>query len=194
MTDLNTWNERYRAGRFPGPGPDRFLVRAKPYIERLLPDRGAALDLAGGAGRNARWLSGLGFDVTLVDFSTVAARKARTRAVRIVVADLEKGEYTPPPVSFDLVAVFFYLHRPLLPAIAKAVKPGGLLIYRTYLEGRPGNPDYLLRSNELLKVFRGFRVLVYEETLGLGPRAVAGLLAQRRAMEPQRHRDTEQRT
>jgi SAM-dependent methyltransferase len=53
--------------------------------------------------------------------------------------------------DYDGIIVTNYLHRPLLPAIARALAPGGVLIYETFARGnerfgRPRNPDFLLGS------------------------------------------------
>ena len=71
--------------------------------------------------------------------------------------------------------------------IQQAVKPGGHVIFETYLIdqaaiGHPQNPDYLLQHNELLDCFRGFRVLSYHEGRydhGSAPAFRAGIFAQR---------------
>lgn len=172
-----SWDKRYGAGDHAGPEPDAFLVRCAGYFDEFLPERGRALDLAGGAGRNAVYLAGLGFSVTMVDLSPVGLRKAeelaaaRGVALATIAADLERGEYVPPARSFELVVVFFYLERALFPAIRAAVKPGGLVVYRTYtmdqqrFRRRPRSRMHLLRHNELLEQFRDFRILLYEETV-----------------------------
>jgi len=61
-----------------------------------------------------------------------------------------------------------YLHRPLLPAIANALAPEGILIYETFALGnerlgRPRNPDFLLRPGELLQAFARLTVIAFEE-------------------------------
>jgi SAM-dependent methyltransferase len=174
------WDERYRRGEHPGPEPDPFLLRHTPLIRQLLPHGGAALDLAGGAGRNAVHAASLGFAVTLVDASNEALAKARSLPLTVIHADLERGEYVPPPASFDLVMVFFYLQRDLFPALEATLRPGGILIYRTYtlerLRQRPeANPNFLLRPGELRDTFPSLRTLAYEESP-----PVAALLAQLR--------------
>lgn len=183
MPDATDWDERYRRGEYPGPEPDPFLVRVTPAIREHLPKGGRALDLAGGAGRNAAYAAGLGFNVLLVDASEEALEKSRARGgeITLLQADLEHGDYSPPPESFDLVLVFFYLYRPLFPALQASLRPGGLLIYRTYtverLRRRPkANPDYLLQPGELRNAFADLRVLEYEESPGT---PIAALLAQR---------------
>jgi hypothetical protein len=50
--------------------------------------------------------------------------------------------------------VFSYLHRPVFPALLRALAPGGLLFYETFLvgqqeRGHPKNPAFLLEPGEL---------------------------------------------
>jgi hypothetical protein len=61
-----------------------------------------------------------------------------------------------------------YLHRPLLPLLAEALSPGGVLIYETFGQGnarfgKPSNPDFLLQPGELLAFADtfGLTVLAY---------------------------------
>ena len=57
---------------------------------------------------------------------------------------------------YDLVVVFFFLQRELFPALISAIKPGGILIYKTYtteqknFAGGPSHPMFLLEPNELV--------------------------------------------
>jgi hypothetical protein len=73
--------------------------------------------------------------------------------------------------EYELLVVFYFLRRELFPAITRALKPGGTLIYRTYtidrmkVPGGPSDPRYLLQPNELLHAFSGLRVLHYREML-----------------------------
>jgi hypothetical protein len=66
---------------------------------------------------------------------------------------------------------FFYLERDIFPEILKALRPGGLLIYktRTLAEGKPvsgpKNPEYLLNPGELLQLATGLRILHYQEEM-----------------------------
>jgi len=59
----------------------------------------------------------------------------------------------------------------ILPELIHALRPGGLMIYKTYTEaqsnfaGGPTNPAYLLKENELLHLFPGFHVLHYAELI-----------------------------
>jgi tellurite methyltransferase len=55
--------------------------------------------------------------------------------------------------------------------LVKALKPGGLLLYKGYTHaqakfgGGPTNPEYLFDENELLNSFRELHVLHYAELI-----------------------------
>lgn len=123
----------------------------------LAPSRGRVLDLACGNGRHSRLFLHLGHGVTAVDRDLDGvADLADQPQVTLLEADLENAPWPLAGQQFDTVIVCNYLHRPLLPAIARAVAPGGLLLYDTFARGnerfgRPRNPDFLLRANELLQ-------------------------------------------
>ena len=166
----------------PSPWVQRFAKLAKPG--------GAALDLACGGGRHGRLLRRLGMTVTLVDrdVSTVEDLRADP-GVEIVAADLETGEAFPlSGRQFDLVVVANYLWRPILPDILGLVDSGGLLVYETFGSGnekygRPRNPDFLLRPDELREaVAEEFTILAYEhgERTDPSPAVVQRIAAIRR--------------
>jgi SAM-dependent methyltransferase len=142
-----------------------------PWIERhcgLARPAGNALDLAAGGGRHARLLAAKGFAVTALDRDV--SRLGRLPGVEAIQADLEDGSPWPlPGRRFDLIVVTNYLHRPLFPALDKALAPGGVLLYETFAlgnekYGKPSNPAFLLRDGELLELARhfGWRVIAYE--------------------------------
>jgi tellurite methyltransferase len=186
-SDQKRWDERYK-GKSPsrGAGPRRFL---KTHIH-LLP-RGRALDVAAGEGQNAVFLAQCGFDVEAVDISAVGLQKARALArsksvkMKTIHADLEFFEIERE--RYDLIAVFDFLNRRLIPRIKKGLKKNGIVVYETYLleqksfKGGPQNPLYLLKPNELLRLFSGFRVLFYREGVFREPRkkGIASLIAQK---------------
>lgn len=186
--DRAYWDQRYREGAESWREPDPFLVEAyEECIHPLFPQPGRALDVAGGMGRHATWLAQRGWDVTLVDISKVgleraAAHKASKGSIELIAADLE--HYKLPLRQYDLVLVFFYLQRSLFPALKAALKPGGLLGYKTYTLGHrqygrgPHHPMYFLKPNELLRAFSSMRILHYRETVK--EKGVAELVARRR--------------
>ena len=71
-----------------------------------------------------------------------------------------------------------------MPQIKEGLRTGGMVVYETYLIdqpqfGKPRNPDYLLKHNELLDIFRGFRCLRYREGIIENRKAVAGIVAEK---------------
>jgi tellurite methyltransferase len=189
MASAAEWDARFRSGYHTGTVPDPFLVSAQEYLD-LLPAGSEALDLACGSGRHAVWLAQRKLRVTAVDLSAEALAKvrlhAKERAVAVQVrqADLESPDFALETACFDLIIGFFFLHRPLFPELVRALRPGGLLIYKTYTTdqlrypGRPRHPMHLLEPNELLRLIEGLRVWRYEECWqGRGTAAVVAQAA-----------------
>ena len=80
--------------------------------------------------------------------------------VTAVDADLEAGAWPFAGRRFDGIVVTHYLWRPLFPHLVAALAEGGVLIYETFgigneSFGKPSNPQFLLRTGELLEVARG---------------------------------------
>lgn len=150
------------------------IAEASPWVARfapLIPAGGEVLDLACGSGRHVRLLAGLGHHVEAVDQDPVAlAQLSGVKGVSVRVADIEHGPWPCAGRRFSGIVVTNYLHRLLLPLIEGALAEGGVLIYETFMLGnerfgRPTNPDFLLRSQELLEMAQaaGLRVIAYEE-------------------------------
>jgi SAM-dependent methyltransferase len=201
VEDQLRWNQRYSESPSSWVEPDTFLISAyQDFLDDAQP--GTALDLAGGAGRNAIWLAERGWRVKLIDISDVALSLAREkfassgqksssqpRAAAVQFGKLETEIVDLNSVSdlgteqYDLLLAFYFLRRELFPAIARALKPGGMLIYRTYtidrmkVRGGPSGPKYLLDPNELLHAFEHLRILHYHE-MATG-KAAAELVARR---------------
>ena len=183
------WNRKYREAPEAWLVPDPFLERAfSQYILPLFPHGGSALDLAGGAGRNAIWLAKQGWKVTLIDISETGVEQARQNAgplashIHFVVDDLTRFQASPNP-TFEVVMAFFYLERKIFAEIVNALRPGGLLIYKTHtlaqakLAGGPKNPAHLLEPDELLHLASGLRILHYQERVA--KKATAELVARK---------------
>lgn len=164
--------------------PAQFL---RDNIE-LLP-HGQVLDIAMGSGRNSVYLAQCGFTVTGIDISPEAVRSALELAdsagvgIKAEIADLE-NDYHITKEAYDIIICFNYLHRSLIPQIKGGLRRGGMVVYETFITdqagfGKPRNPDYLLKHNELLEMFRDFRCLRYCEGIFPGPKATAGIVAQK---------------
>ncbi len=175
-----SWNSRWKEKGPDSLEPDPWLVKVLP----LLP-QGAALDIACGQGRNALFLAERGFAVTGYDVSDQALAQLRAEATKRHVdltlhqADLE-GCPPLPRSAFDVVLDFFYLQRTLFPALTESLRPGGVLVVRTFsragnFSGGLINPDFVLEPGELLRIFSGWDILTHEE--GIEPSKKGGSLA-----------------
>lgn len=134
----------------------------------LIPAGGWVLDLAAGRGRHTRLLVERGYRVHAVDRDTTTLRPLAGPRCQVEMVDLETGEPWKLGDSYDGIVVTNYLHRPLLPAIAAALAPGGAVIYETFAQGnerfgRPRNPDFLLRPGELLGAFAALTTIAFEQ-------------------------------
>jgi rhodanese-related sulfurtransferase len=174
--------------------PPAALWRPSPFLEEVLPrlpeGRRRVLDLAAGAGRESVFMALHGYEVEAWDHDRGVLEKAAAMAHRHGVTittqtrDLETRDPRLPVESHDVVMVFRFLHRPLFPQIARAVAPGGVVVYETYLRGqerfgRPKHPRFLLDPGELPRHFPGFEVEHHEErTPAEGP-MLARLLARK---------------
>lgn len=129
------WDARYGASERLWSG------RVNPILEAeaasLAP--GSALDAGCGEGGDSLWLARRGWRVTGYDLSAVAVDRARVEAARLDVSDLasfarrDLAVDSPAESAFDLVSGQ-YLHvipsqrEPLYRGLAKAVRPGGMLL------------------------------------------------------------------
>lgn len=165
--DRTHWNQRYAQEPWPEE-PSHWLTTNAA----ILPPLGRALDVAGGTGRNALWLSQRGWDVTIVDVSDVALGLARERSIGHDVclttlhADLSSDPLPDGP--WNLVMLFHYPDRDLFPQIESVLDTGGLVIgslaTATNLEHneRPPRP-YLIEDGELPALLGDLKMLRYDE-------------------------------
>ena len=165
-SDVNRWEKKYRdVTAVPSLIPDPLLVR---YAD-LLEGEGLALDLAAGACHTAVQLARLRHQVIALDCSLTALQIGQQIATREdveikgLVADLD--DWPLPQSTFEVITCIRYLNRDLFPAIGSALKPGGLLLYKTFnqhhLREFPRfNPNYLLRPGELTRAFPDLELIV----------------------------------
>jgi SAM-dependent methyltransferase len=103
--------------------------RLTAVLEQVRP--GAALDLACGSGRHARWLADRGWRVTGVDL-----REEAPAGIDYVRADLEGHEFTIEPNAWDLIVCWLYWQPDLLAPMAAGVREGGLIALAGKTTGR----------------------------------------------------------
>jgi len=162
---------------------------------------GVVADLACGRGRHALAAAAAGIPVVGIDRNRASltelceAAAQRKLAVETLRADLENPAEIPlRSQCCGAILVFRYLHRPLAPAIARALAPGGLLVYETFTTDQralgtgPRNPDHLLEPGELPELFSELEILDHWEGPGGEPEnsQVARITA--RARPPDKHR------
>lgn len=165
----------------------RLACGRRPIVPAL-----RALDIACGCGRDAVYLAIEGWEVEAWDHLPDALQRAEDLARRSGVRlstrqrDVERDPAIPPE-SFDLICCFNFLHRPLMAVIAEAVRPGGLVVYETFVHpqrslfGKPTREAHVLKPGELPGWFGGWQVLVSREGLA-GPRRFAASLVARKPL------------
>jgi SAM-dependent methyltransferase len=191
------WNRRYvqRGVRAFPEAPAEWLIDNRSMLGGARGRR--ALDVACGDGRNAAYVAGLGFEVDAVDISDVAIDALQAAAIDRGLAVIPRRldlERDPLPGShYDVIVQLNYLQRSLFEPLAQALAPGGILLVETVTRqhaeelGNAFDPRFLLDRNELRTSFPDLEVVRYEEgvTERSGrPRAVASLVARRRAAAP----------
>lgn len=116
-----------------------------------------ALDVACGRGRHLKVLADAGWRVTGVDVDAAVLAEAALRApsAQLVAHDVEvNGLPAAAGTGFDLVLTTFFLYRPLVPALAAALAPGGHWVMETFhvenvrRRGRPRREPFALQPGE----------------------------------------------
>ena len=133
MSSRPSPDSQLRADAHPGGGVPSDWVRR---FAALVPVGANVLDLAAGGGRHARWLAERGCRVTAVDRDAAAlATMKGVAGIETRVLDLEGPDWPLGGEQFDAVVVANYLYRPRFAALFELVRPGGLLIYETFMLG-----------------------------------------------------------
>lgn len=181
--DKARWDSKYNADKFLfGRQPIPFL---KKNVD-LLP-KGKTLDLAMGEGRNGVFLATQGFEVTGLDISAKglekAHRLAKEHGVTISTHAVDLETYELKEAAYDTIICTYYLQHSLFPKMKDALRSGGMVLVETYTLGhlkyRPRfRKEYLIKANELLKIFEDFKILRYQD-VDDGNAAYASIIAQK---------------
>ncbi len=153
--DRKKWDSRY-IENLGGSDPSLIL---KEYSG--LASCGNALDIACGNGRNSLFLAKQGFIVDAIDISTIATKHLAARDPNIHVICQDIDDWTIPVHRYELIANIRFLDRRLFPMIKDGLKPGGVLIFESFIDEK--KEEYCLRKNELLHVFSSFHIVYYQE-------------------------------
>lgn len=165
--DKEKWNKKYK-------NTPRLMENRDPskkLLESIKHANGKkALEIACGTGRNSIYLAKNGFEIEAYDISDIAINHIKNLNIKNLKAfqkDLEN--FTPKIDEFDLIVQTNYLDRNIIPNLKKALKKNGIIIIETYMEHEenekpPSDPTFLLKKDELKKLFDEFEILDYEES------------------------------
>ncbi|MCB2108556.1 MAG: class I SAM-dependent methyltransferase [Rhodobacteraceae bacterium] len=155
-------------------------IPPSPWVLRfaaMIPPEGVVLDVAAGHGRHTRALKILGFKIVAADVDVSGlADLADDPMIDVQKVDLETGSWPFAANAFDGIIVTNYLHRPHFDRYVDALAPEGVLIIETFGQGnehlgRPRNPDFLLKPDELFTAFKDtLHVIAYEHGAEHDPR------------------------
>lgn len=186
--DAKRWNERYaeEAQSWLARRPRQLLVDHA----HLLPEDGLALDAAAGVASNGLFLAQRGLHVVALDVSEVALRlalnRARKRAVRLEAAVMDLAHPWLPAHVFDVIVNFHFLERATFSVYGRALKPGGILFFETFVKAEENapHPDYYLDPNELRQAFSDFEILHWDQKRvlredGRPPKVTSQLIARK---------------
>ena len=132
------------------------------------------LDLASGSGRHSQFATLRGYKVISADLKLENLNLTKKIKNNIPINIDFETKYNWPfkDNCLDAIIITNYLHRDLFKKIFKTLKKNGILIYETFsIEnkefGRPNNPDFLLRPQELLNEARNhkMKIINYEELI-----------------------------
>lgn len=166
------WDQKFNKNNYIyGKAPAKFLAKNFEFI----PPGSKVLDIGMGEGRNAVYLASKGYKVVGIDISNIAIKKARLLAdefgVRIETIHKSVSEYSVPANSLDSIICFYFVDRAIVKNLMTWLKPGGILIFEGHtlkekeINGMDEKDSYLLKEDELLTMFPGFKILKYEQPL-----------------------------
>lgn len=126
-------------------GRSTFVYGKKPVLlladyYHLIPAKGRVLDIGMGEGRNAVFLAQKGYQVTGIDISEQAIKKALSLAkentkdaaqelsLKVIQADITSYRSFDPN-SFDAILCFYFVERSIIEEIKTWLRPGGYLFF-----------------------------------------------------------------
>ena len=136
VSDADRWNARYATGgdEWRNRRPRQLLLDHS----HLLPSTGLGLDAASGVAVNGLFLAAHGLHVLALDISVVALRIAKQvaneRGLWLETAVFDLTNPWLPANKFDVILNFRFLERGIFPVYQQALKPGGLLLFETFVK------------------------------------------------------------
>jgi tellurite methyltransferase len=161
--DAAKWNGRYQTEgeKWQKSRPRQLLL---DYVDQL-PVSGLALDAAAGVAVHGLFLAERGWHVIALDISEVGLRLAReqalARGVWLETAVFDLTNPWLPANTFDVILNFRFLERSTFTVYRRALKPGGWLLFETFVHPKRTvkDPDYFLEPGELRSAFADFEII-----------------------------------
>jgi len=165
--EIERWNRILTA---PTPSfntePNAFLVA---MAKGLTPGR--SLDVGMGQGRNTIYLAQQGWDSNGFDPAdravAAAQEQARKLGVTITTTVARAEDFDWGTSKWDLIVLSYVGAREFVGNVTRSLRPGGMVIvegfHRDATKSRPIGGSVVFDTNELPKIFTGFRVVRYEE-------------------------------
>lgn len=149
------------------------ILKPSIWVRRFapaIPQGGVVLDLACGTGRHAKFLADLGYSVLAVDQDISGVSALNHPKITSKCLNLEQDQWPLENRLFSGIVVTNYLYRPFIDHLPEMLENGGVLIYETFsvgneIFGKPSNPNFLLKSGELLSFSQrhSLKVIAYED-------------------------------
>lgn len=162
------WERRYRARPADRSDvPSQFLQQQRHHIPA-----GPVLDVAAGDGRNSLYLARHGHPVDALDIAFAGLSRligvARSEQLAVQAAQIDFDDFPLPRSRYAAVVNIRFLHRGCFDGLVNALRPGGVLIFETFLIdqrtiGHPSNPNYLLQHGELAERLAGVEIISLAE-------------------------------
>lgn len=167
--EIERWNRILTA---PKPAfntdPNAFLVE---MTKGLKPGR--SLDVGMGQGRNTIYLAQQGWDSNGFDPADRAVAAAQEQAgkagVKITTTIARAEDFDWGTSKWDLIVLSYVGAREFVENVRRSLRPGGMVIvegfHRDATKAQPIGGSVVFDSDELPKIFTGFRVVRYEEPI-----------------------------
>ncbi|MFH1957169.1 MAG: class I SAM-dependent methyltransferase [bacterium] len=147
--------------------PNKFLIE---MIKSRKP--GKALDVGMGQGRNTIYLSEQGWEVTGFDPAykavALAEKHAKQKGLNIKTSIQTSEEFDFGNEQWDLIVLSYVPVRGLIPKLYESLKDRGIIVLEAFhLDATTDmqiGKGVVFKSNELIELFKNFRVLYYEDT------------------------------
>lgn len=167
QSDQLKWDERYLLKPDVDSLPaDAFLIR-----NLLLFENKTVLDIAGGHGRNAFFLSRKGYDLTVADISTVGLNRLQIKAMQLgieiktIEIDLDEPKFLTENYD-NIICINFRPNEKLLLHIPHILKENGIFLLSSFNDiqaTETGFPiEKALKPNEFKSFFHDLQLLHYE--------------------------------